>query len=163
MVNGTTPEQAYSFTLGLGLQVEGREVPLELYARYDKSAGAAYELDLTGALQLDGFQLAVAFDKTSGPGEGKPKGKPNTLILGSLQTPLNPLKLQAKDLIHALAPDLDDDVPFDVEIELPGLLLGMDFETSFQGTSSASVVSKPLREYLFRLNFVLDFTLAASR
>lgn len=138
VVSGASSEQDYTFVLGLGLPVEGRDVPLEMYAHYQKQ-GSAFELELTGALHLDGFQLGVAFAKTS---DGQAKS--DTLILGSLQTPL---KLESRAVIQALAPDMAAAVPIEVEIELLGMLLGMH-------AGSASP-----REYLFRLSFDLDFDL----
>lgn len=154
VVSGATSQQDYLFTLGLSLPVEERTVPLELYAHYRKT-GAAYELELTGALSLDGFQLGVAFAKSA---DGH--GKSDTLVLGSLQTPL---KLDSADLIHAIAPSLADDVPFDVDIELLGLLLAMH---SGSGQAQLAGPGGPAaqqpapataqREYLFRLSFNLD-------
>lgn len=138
VVSGAAGEQDYTFTLGLSLPVEGQDVLLEMYAHYQKQ-GAAYELDLTGALNLDGFQLAVAFAKTS---DGH--GKSDTLVLGGLQTPL---KLDSRDLIHAIAPDMAEDVPLEVDVELLGLLLGMHAGSGSQ------------REYLFRLSFDMDLSL----
>lgn len=138
VVSGATSEQDYTFTLGLSLPVEGQEVPLEMYAHFQKQ-GPAYELELTGALNLDGFQLGVAFAKTS---DGHAKS--DTLILGSLQTPL---KLDSRDLIQALAPDMVEAVPIEVDVDLLGLLLGMHAS------------SDSLCEYLFRLSFGLDFDL----
>lgn len=139
VTSGATGEQDYTFTLGLGFPVEEREVQMEIYAHYRK-AGSAYELELTGALILDGFQLEVAFAKSA---DGL--GKSETLVLGSLQTPL---KLDSTDLIRAIAPSLADDVPITVDIELLGLLLAMH--------SGSEPGAQAQRGYLFRLSFNLD-------
>lgn len=139
VVSGAAGEQDYTFTLGLELPLADGAVQLEIYAHYRKT-GRAYELELTGALSLDGFQLAVAFAKSA---DGQ--GKSDTLILGSLQTPL---KLDSSDLIRAIAPNLADDVPVSVDIELLGLLLAMH-SGSEQGAQAQ-------REYLFRLSFNIN-------
>jgi|GEM_PF-3975726 len=162
VVSGAASEQDYTFTLGLDLPLAERTVQLEIYAHYRKT-GSAYELELTGALSLDGFQLAVAFAKSA---DGH--GKSDTLILGSLQTPL---KLDSSDLIRAIAPSLAGDVPINVDIELLGLLLAMHSggSTEFAEVSaqpqlpgpSGATAQQPAsaavqREYLFRLSFNIN-------
>ena len=154
MASGATSEQDYTFTLGLDLPLAEGAVQLEIYAHYRKT-GSAYELELTGALSLDGFQLAVAFAKSA---DGH--GKSDTLILGSLQTPL---KLDSSDLIRAIAPSLADDVPVEVAIELLGLLLAMhsgSAQPQLPGPSGATAQQPASatvqREYLFRLSFNIN-------
>ena len=158
-------EQDYTFTLGLVVPLEERDVQLEIYAHYRKEGGA-YKLELTGALSLDGFQLGVAFAKSA---DGQ--GKSDTTILGSLQTPL---KLDSTDLIRAIAPSLADDVPISVDIELLGLLLAMHSGSAqpqlpapsgataqkpTAATVNKSAAATAQREYLFRLSFNIDIGL----
>lgn len=144
VASGATGAQDYTFTVGLALPLAESEVQLEIYAHYRKT-GSAYELELTGALSLDGFQLAVAFAKSA---DGH--GKSDTLILGSLQTPL---KLDSSDLIRAIAPSLAGDVPVEVDIELLGLLLAMH---SGSATAQQPASAAAQREYLFRLSFNIN-------
>lgn len=139
VASGAAGVQDYTFTLGLSFPLEAREVHLEIYAHYRKTGGA-YELELTGALIVDGFQLGVAFAKSA---DGQ--GKSDTLVLGSLQTPL---KLDSTDLIWAIAPSLAGDVPINVDIELLGLLLAMH--------SGSQKGEQAPHEYLFRLSFNID-------
>ncbi len=142
VVSGSTSEQDYTFSFGLGLPVGEREAKIEMYAHYQKT-NSAYKLELTGAIFLDGFQLAVGFAKK------EDEQKSDTLILGNLQTPL---KLDSQYFIRALSPKFADIVPIDVQLEIPDLLISMHQEK--EGNVEAD------KEYLFRLSFNLLFDMS---
>ncbi len=139
------------FTCMTSLDVNGNELDFWVHLKREQTG----EFLISGSLFINGIQLGVAFESklastsdsisaSASERDSTPVSKPisDKYIIGSL---LQPLTLDSKDLISAIAPRLAPNIPLSVAVKLKSILLGLH-----KGKSS---------EFLFRLSFDLNIDL----